>query len=255
LGVIQDITDNKKAEKIIKKQYEELERKNKEMESFIYTVSHDLKSPIITIKGFLNFLKTDYQNKDEHQFLEDYQNISNAADKMQELLEDLLQLSRIGRVVNPPQKIKMTIILESAIANLNGVINAKRANIEYPKDMPEINADKDRIREIWQNLIENSIKYSRPNTAPKIVISYEIQDNIPVFSLTDNGIGIEERFFVRVFDLFEKLNPNSAGSGVGLARIKKIVELYNGKIWIESSELDKGSTFKFYLNPINLISQ
>lgn len=250
LGVVQDITENKKTEELVKKQFIDLEEKNKEMESFIYTVSHDLKSPIITIKGFLSFLNIDFINDEKEKFTGDFEKIIQATDKMQFLLEDLLQLSRIGRVANPPENFNMINLIESLIQYLQGIIKSSGAIIEYPKELPEVYADKNRIREIWQNLIENSIKYCSKDKKPHVKITVEYENNNAIYCITDNGIGIDKKFHSKVFDLFEKLDPNTPGTGIGLARVKKIIEMYNGKIWIDHSETNKGTGIKFFINPV-----
>lgn len=246
IGAVQDVTEIKRQEKLIKHQMQELKIKNNEMESFIYTVSHDLKSPLITIKGFMNFIERDYANNDPEQFAGDCKKVMGAAEKMQYLLEDLLQLSRIGRVVREPEEFRMDEVLNELENSLAGIINNSNATLDYPNAMPAIYADKNRIREVWQNLIENSIKYRKEKVSPYIKISYEKKENNIIYSYKDNGIGIDPKYHEKIFDLFEKLNQNTPGTGIGLARVKKIVELYQGKIWVEQSTLNQGTVFKFF---------
>lgn len=248
IGAISDITQNKNAEKQIIKQMHELELKNKEMESFIYTVSHDLKSPLITIKGFLSFLEKDFTSHNTDQFNKDLHKISNAAHRMHDILEDLLQLSRIGRVISDPESFKMNSILDELMIMLSGIIKESNAQITYPEEMPECYGDKNRIREIWQNLIENAIKYKQTSEDPIISITFEKTKDQMIYSIEDNGIGIPDAQKEKVFDLFEKINPDSPGTGIGLARVKKIIDLYQGHIWIENSKKGHGSVFKFYLS-------
>lgn len=248
IGAISDITQNKSAEKQIIHQMHELEMKNKEMESFIYTVSHDLKSPLITIKGFLSFLEKDFTSHNTEQFGKDLQKIGNATHRMHDILEDLLQLSRIGRVISDPETFYMHSILKELQVMLSGIIKESNAQISFPEEMPECYGDKNRIREIWQNLIENAIKYKHPQEEPMIEISFQKVNNQIIYSVQDNGIGIPDAQKEKVFDLFEKINPESAGTGIGLARVKKIIDLYHGKIWIENKQGEQGSIFKFYLS-------
>lgn len=242
-----DISDRKKAEEIIRQQVEELEAKNAEMELFTYTVSHDLRSPLITIKGFLGMLTEDLRIGDMELLDKDMKRIANAADKMQNLLEDLLELSRIGRIVNPPKPVSMEILANEVIELLDAAIKEKNVNIIIAPEMPAIYADMPRLREALQNLIENSIKFLGNNPNPLIEIGYKTIDNKIQYFVKDNGIGIDPKYHEKIFGLFDKLNPATEGNGVGLALVKRIIEVHGGSIWAESEGLNKGTTFYFTL--------
>jgi|GEM_PF-2468071 len=226
----------------------ELEDKNAELERFTYTVSHDLKSPVITIKGFLGMLKEDAKAGNIERLESDIKRISNAADKMQNLLEDLLQLSRIGRLVNSSSEFSISSISEEVIELLQGNFSSLSSYVTIEPNMPTVYADKTRLREVVQNLVENSIKYRNVDIPLKIDIGTISKEDEIVYFVKDNGMGIKKEYLNKIFGLFEKLNPSIDGTGIGLALAKRIVELHGGKIWAESDGLDKGSTFYFTIN-------
>lgn len=244
------ITEQKKSEEIIQKQIAELEAKNAELERFTYTVSHDLKSPLITIKGFLGMIDSDVLKERYDRIPNDMKRISNAADKMQNLLEDLLELSRIGRIIHPASRFSLTEAAKEASELLFGVLHSKSINMVIEENMPVVLADKPRIREVIQNLIENAIKFMGEQTKPEIYIGCtHVLDN-PTFYVKDNGLGVEKQYFGKIFGLFDKLNPHSEGTGIGLAIVKRIIGLHGGKIWVESDGIQKGATFYFTLKEI-----
>jgi light-regulated signal transduction histidine kinase (bacteriophytochrome) len=243
--IYSDISARKLAEKTIKKQLQELEAQNAEMERFTYTVSHDLRSPLITIKGFAGFLLNDIQ-KGHYEHLEnDLRRIINAAGKMDDLLRDLLELSRIGRLLNPPTRFSMTQLAMEVVELLAGRLQETGIQITVDPDMPEVIADKARIREVVQNLVENAVKFRGQHNKPVIAIGCQNAPHAPTFFVRDNGIGIEPRYYDSIFGLFNKLDPGCEGTGIGLSLVKRIVELHNGKIWVESAGTGKGSTFYF----------
>lgn len=224
----------------------ELEAKNAELERFTYTVSHDLKSPLITIQGFIGIILSDIDDGNVDFIKQDLDKITKAANKMQALLEDLLELSRIGRIINPPTKFSMNSAAEEAIELLEASILAKNANVILKKPMPQVNMDRKRIIEVFQNLIENALKYSSPDLDPIIEIGFfknEAGENI--YFVKDNGIGIDLQYSDKIFNLFEKLDNKTEGTGIGLAIVKRIIELYNGTIWFESKGENLGTTFFF----------
>ncbi len=239
------LLQRKNAGDIIKKQIFELEAKNAELERFTYTVSHDLKSPLITIKGFLGHIISDGRKGNFDRMESDIKRISNAVDKMEYLLKDLLELSRIGRIINPSSKFSMSSSVKEAAELVNGFLEEKHVKFSYDENMPVVYADRIRIREVWQNLIENAVKYTGNQDKPEINIGYKNTDREDVFYIKDNGTGIEEKYYNKIFGLFEKLEHKSEGTGIGLAIVKRIIELHGGHIWVESEGKEKGSTFYF----------
>ena len=228
----------------------ELEFKNAELERFSYTASHDLKSPLITIKGFLGFLRQDAERGNLKRLETDIQRIDDAADKMQRLLNDLLELSRVGRVVNTSELVDLNEMLSDVLELLHGRINGGSLpiRVEVQENLPPVYGDRPRMLEVWQNLIDNAAKFmgSQPDPLIEIGTAGAAVDGSPIFYVRDNGMGIDPRFKDRIFGLFDKLDPRTDGTGIGLALIKRIIEFHGGKIWVES-EPGKGATFYFTL--------
>ena len=225
----------------------ELESKNAELERFTYTVSHDLKSPLVTITGFLGYLEKDALSGDREKIKGTIERITVAARKMQSLLNDLLELSRIGRMMNLPENVPFEEVVKEAIERVRGQLEAKQAQIKIQNNLPMVYGDRVRLVEVIQNLIDNSVKYSNATSTPCIEIG--TQENARgqhSFFVQDNGIGIDPQFHERIFGLFNKLDTKAEGTGIGLTLVKRIIEVHGGNIWVES-ELGKGATFYFTL--------
>jgi PAS domain S-box-containing protein len=245
--IFEDITGRKQAEAQREALIRELEQKNAELERFTYTVSHDLKSPLITIKGFAGLLEDDVQKSDPDLLKKDVKRITDAADTMQQLLTDVLELSRIGRIVAPPRETGFGDIVREAADLLAGPLAERGVTLEIAPALPVVNVDPTRIREVLVNLIENAIKFTGNRKNPVIRIGAMSGDGGPVFFVQDNGIGIDPRYLTRIFNLFEKLDPSVPGTGIGLTIVKRIIESHGGKIWAESEGPGKGTTFRFTL--------
>jgi PAS domain S-box-containing protein len=226
---------------------EELESKNAELEQFTYTVSHDLKSPLVTINGFLGYLEEDAFSGNAERLRRDIQRIQEAVLKMQRLLSELLELSRIGRMMNEPQGIPFEALVKDALEIVQGRLEMRGVLVHIQPGMPFVWGDRPRLVEVLQNLLDNAAKYMGGQTEPRIEIGQRGEENgFPVFFVRDNGIGIEPHHHERIFGLFNKLDAQSEGTGVGLALVKRIVEVHGGRIWVES-EAGRGSTFLFTL--------
>ena len=223
----------------------QLEANNAELEQFTYTVSHDLRSPLVTIKGFLGMLKQDLQANETDKVEKDYQRIASATDKMDELLFDLLELSRIGRIVNPSEEVNLLQLTQDVLEALDARLRSKNVTVLLSPDLPIVYCDRIRLREVLQNLIDNAAKYASAQTDPKIEIGTRHEAGEQIIFVKDNGIGVESKYHTRIFNLFEKLNPIVEGTGIGLALVKRIIEVHGGKVWVESDGLGKGSTFCF----------
>jgi len=245
--IFEDITERKQDEQQREMMIRELEQKNAELERFTYTISHDLKSPLITIKGFAGLLESDAQRGNPEQLKQDILRISRAADTMQALLNDVLELSRVGRVINPPSRTPFGTIAKEAVELLEGPLAEHGVTVEIAPDLPVVNVDRARIREVLVNLIENSVKFLGDEPRPRIRIGAETDGGMPVFFVQDNGIGIDPRYLERIFNLFEKLNPSMPGTGIGLPIVRRIIEVHGGKIWAESEGIGKGTIFRFTL--------
>jgi PAS domain S-box-containing protein len=226
---------------------EELTTKNTELERFTYTVSHDLKSPLVTIKGFLGYLEQDTISGNVERLKADSKRISNAVEKMQELLNDLLELSRIGRFVNSPESIPFGQLAAAAIELVDGRLKERGVTVQLQPNLPIVYGDRQRLTEVLQNLLDNAAKYMGDQIEPQIEIGQRgVKDDIAIMYVKDNGIGIPVEYQERIFGLFNKLDSRSEGTGIGLALVKRIVEYHGGQIWVES-ELGNGTTFLFTL--------
>ena len=239
-GTNTDIDDRRRAEEEREALIRKLEDQNAELERFVYTVSHDLKSPLITIKGFLGHLDAAARAGNWDRFTADLGRVSRAADRMHALLNDLLQLSRVGRVANPPRNVPLAASVAEAIQQLDGAVTAGNVAVEVEPDLPSVFADPARVTEVFVNLIGNAVKFAAGGPAPHVRVGFRPADGA-VF-VRDNGIGIDPAHHARVFNLFERLNPNTEGTGVGLAIVKRIVDVHGGRVWIESDGQDRGTT-------------
>jgi signal transduction histidine kinase len=239
-----EIRERKKAEAEREKFIKELEAKNAELERFTYTVSHDLKSPLITIGGYLGFLEKDMRDRNEAKFDNDVLRIREAAGKMQELLNDLLELSRIGRLMNPPEEVEFKEIVKEALALVDGRMQEKGVHVVGQENLPAVYGDKIRLIEVMQNLLDNAAKFTDKQRQPMIEVGALRQDNEDVFFVKDNGIGIDPSHHERIFGLFNKLSADNEGTGIGLALVKRTIEVHGGRIWVESKP-GEGSTFFF----------
>lgn len=236
-----DITERRQAEEelrrfkdsleqMVKERTAELEKRNVEMERFVYTVSHDLRRPLITISGLAGLAELDLAKGNVEDARGSLRTIMRSVEKMDALLSDILELSRIGRVVNPPEDVPFEVLVREAIDQLAEMIKKRSVEIKVAEGMPTVRVDRERLVEALANLIDNSIKYTGTEKAPVIEIFY--RDG--VFCVRDNGIGIPESQRERVFELFYKVDPKSDGTGVGLTIVKRIIEVHGGRIWIES---------------------
>jgi len=230
---------------------EELGMRNAELERFSYTVSHELKSPIVTIKNFLGIIDRDLNLKNYESAQKDFYRIMRATNKMHDTLSDLLELSRIGRIVNPYETINVSELVQEALETVHGRVQDRRIVVETAASFPSVHGDRVRLREVFENLIDNAAKYSGEQKSPVIEIGIR-EGKEAVFYVKDNGLGIAPQYHARIFNLFDKLDPNSDGTGVGLALIKRIVEVHGGKIWVESEGLGRGSTFCFTIPNNNM---
>lgn len=226
---------------------EALREKNLEMEHFLYAVSHDLKSPVVTIKGFTGILEGDLSTGDTKSVASSLAYINKAADRLGELLGDLLDFSRIGRVERAEAEYSFREVVDAALVMVSGAVIDRQVDVCVEDVDLRLKGDYSRLLEIWQNLLENAVKYMGGQTAPRIDVGVQQRGSEMVFFVRDNGIGVDPRYHLKIFGLFEKLDPNSEGTGLGLALVKRIVELQQGHIWVESEGSGKGSTFYFTL--------
>jgi len=232
----------------IRRKDEKLHEKSVEMERFAYTVSHDLKSPVVTIKTFAGFVAQDIeQGVSAEKTNNDLSYVRNAADRMSRLLDELLHMSRIGHQEKPPTQSDFHVLAQEAINAVGGQITERGVKVFLGQGDVSVSGDSSRLVELWQNLLENAVKYMGEQPLPEIAMGIERYGRDIVFFVRDNGIGIDARFHKKIFDVFEKLDSDSEGAGLGLAVVKRIVEIYHGSIWVESPGIGRGSTFRFTL--------
>lgn len=245
-AIVRDITQRKTIEEEIKKKSEELARSNKELEQYAYVASHDLQEPLRTISNFVGLFNGKYKgklDKDAEQYLKF---IVNATSKMQILIKDLLDFSRIG-INNVFKKVDCNVLLTEVVTEMNATIKESKTKINSMV-LPVVSGNEMELKRLFQNLISNAIKFQKKGGVPEINISVEEKDSQYVFGFKDNGIGIEDQFIGKLFVIFQRLNDHEEyhGTGIGLATCKKIVNLHDGKIWVES-KFGEGSIFYFSL--------
>jgi signal transduction histidine kinase len=227
----------------------EIQAKSEEMERFAYTVSHDLKSPLLTITGFLGMLEKDMSRGDGERVRVDLGKIRNAALRMQQLIDELSEMSKIGRLATARQDVALGELAHEAVEVVGGQIAERRVEVEVSPDLPVVSADRARLSQVLQNLVDNAVKFMGDQQAPRIVIGSRQDGGQAVCFVEDNGIGIDRPYQERIFGLFERLDRKVEGTGAGLAHARRIVEAHGGRLWVESEGRGRGSTFCFVIPP------
>jgi PAS domain S-box-containing protein len=243
-GVIWDIGHRKQAEEKMKRYQEKLEEINRRLSRYDYAVSHDLKEPLRVISGFARLIqKREPDNKEINEYTEF---IRSSAERMQNLLSDLLKFSQLTSKELPLEKVDCNEVMKTVCSNLSMMIQETGASINYD-GLPSVTAAPAHILQLFQNLVGNALKF-RSSSPPEIRISWEGMDSMLKFAVSDNGIGIAPEFHEKIFGVFQRLHSYDEypGTGVGLTLCKDIVEMYGGKIWVES-EAGKGTRFYFTL--------
>ena len=251
-----DITDRKHAEKEIRELNRNLELRvlqrtalleetNKELEDFVYSVSHDLRAPLRSISGFAEIIDRRHKASLNEEGRHYFDNIVNASRQMGALIDDLLNFSRLGRKAIKLEPIPLDDVLKAAVETLSDPIKETDTRINLPGQMPMILGDLTLSTHIFINLIENAVKYHKPDVALHIDVSFEVKAPHVIISVADNGIGIAQEYHEKIFNIFQRLHNQSEypGTGIGLAAVKKAVQMMGGRVWVES-ELGKGSVFK-----------
>ncbi|MFC4871926.1 PAS domain-containing sensor histidine kinase [Negadavirga shengliensis] len=244
-GVAYDVTVRKQAEEQLKQKAKELELSNAELEQFAYAASHDLQEPLRMVTSFLTQLENKYGDGLDDRGKRYIHFAVDGAKRMRQIILDILEYSRVGKTVGEPVALDINELVEEVKMLLTTQISGKKAHIQYPK-LPIINSYKTPLFQVFQNLIGNALKYSAEGIEPQIKIDFKELKNHWQFSVTDNGIGIHEEYFDKIFNIFQRLHTQEvySGTGIGLATTKKIIERLKGQIWVESIE-GEGSTFYF----------
>ena len=237
-------TERKRAEEERERLLAEIAAKNQELESFVYTVSHDLRAPLVSLDGFSSLLKRESQNQLGEQGRHYLERIRANVAHMNTLVTELLELSRIGRVVGPEEEIDMGVLLREIEKGL--VLKLEQEGVEFivQQPLPAVRGDRGRIRQVFANLIENALKFRSLERGLRIEMGCEEERGFYRFYVRDNGIGILPQYQEQIFEPFRQLDRGIDGVGMGLALVKRIVEHHGGRLWVES-ELGKGSTFYF----------
>lgn len=241
-----DITERKQAEQERERLVQKLEATVKELEAFAYTISHDLRAPLHTIRSFVNSLLEDLERRQRERVVEDVGAIRSGVDRMEHLLKGILQYSRSGTPIQPSENVPFGGIVRETLEQLASQISSVGATIAAADDFPTVYADPMRIGEVLTTLIQNSIDYRDSGRPLTIEIGHRRSDGEVIFFVRDNGIGIDPTKADKIFELFYRGDSKSVGIGAGLAIAKRIVEAHGGRIWVESDK-GKGATMCFTL--------
>lgn len=243
--ILKDMAQHKESEARLAQYLKEVETVNSELDAFAHTVSHDLKEPLRGIEMFSGMLLSDFAGKMEPQAGDYLGRVVKASARMRRLIDDLLSYARVARVRNPYENSSTAKLAEEAAAGLAALIEERKASVRIQPGLPEIYCDPVKMRQLFQNLISNAVKYN-DKPAPEIDIAAEkFGEYYWKFTVRDNGIGIPSQYFEEIFRMFKRLHSRQeygGGTGAGLAIVKKIVEEHSGKIWVESTE-GRGSVF------------
>lgn len=247
LAAVVDISERNRAAAALMAKTRELERSNAELEQFAYVASHDLREPLRMVASYTELLAERYGGKLDERADKYIGYIVDGAKRMQQLVSDLLALSRVGTQGKPPEPVDSGDVLKNVIRAMTPAIREAKAEI-LPGSLPVVAADEGQLGQLFQNLIGNAIKFRAPDRPPSIIIGAERSNGAWVFSVQDNGIGIESQYSERIFQMFQRLHGRDEyeGNGIGLAIAKKIVERHGGTIWL-SSTVGEGTVFYFTL--------
>ena len=247
LGVIVDISERQKAAAVLAAKTAELERSNAELEQFAYVASHDLREPLRMVASYTELLSERYRGKLDERADKYIGYINDGARRMQRLVSDLLALSRVGTQGKPLEPVNSATVLKNVMRSMTPAIRESRAQVQ-PGSLPVVTADEGQLGQLFQNLIGNAIKFRAPDRPPSIIIDAKRSNGAWIFSVQDNGIGIESQYSERIFQMFQRLHGRDEyeGNGIGLAIAKKIVERHGGNIWL-SSAVGEGTVFYFSL--------
>ena len=225
---------------------DELRRSNAELEQFAYVASHDLQEPLRMVSVYIDLLRERHSASLDQQGVDYLRKTAEGAERMQSLIASLLAFARIDQAPVTAVACDAQLALADALGNLAPILGASRAVVTHG-DLPRVRMDRTQLTQVFQNLISNAVKFRKPEGgAPQVRIGCALRDGAVVFSVADDGIGIDAAYFERIFVVFQRIHDRGAyaGSGIGLASVRKIVERHGGRVWVESQP-GQGSTFHF----------
>jgi light-regulated signal transduction histidine kinase (bacteriophytochrome) len=244
-GYIMDVTEGVRAREALNQSMKNLKRSNEDLERFAYVTSHDLQEPVRMITIYAQLLARRYKGKLDADADEYIRYIEQGGKRMTDLITDLLEFSRAGTRTQTLISVDTETVLDEALTDLRRTIEKAGAVVTHDP-LPTVRADAVQLRQVFQNLIGNAVKFRQQDGQPRIHVSAERLEGAWRFSVTDNGIGIEPEYRDKIFVVFQRLHAQDTyeGTGIGLAIVKRIIERHGGRIWVES-EVGKGSTFYF----------
>ncbi len=234
-------------EKMVKDRTQKIEKLNKELEGYIYSVSHDLRTPLMAIEGYSHILLTRFGENLTGESRDYIKHINNAAKRTANLIKDLLKYSKLGKTELKIENVNLKDVLHYVLANFKVEIEKENVKIEYPENFPILKSNFELLTQIFQNLISNSIKFRKKNESLLVKIYYKFDPGKIKIYFKDNGIGIEPEYLPKIFNIFTQINKRYEGTGIGLAIVKKAVEILNGKITVNSTP-GKGTIFCLEFN-------
>jgi len=242
-----DLTKEKQKEKAILSRTRELQKTNLELERFAYIASHDLKTPLRNVVSFLDLIERKVVKYNDKELKEFTYHARQGASHMHHLIQDVLEYSRVNNAIKENKQVDLNDTLMKICINLQPQLIEKNAKV-FVANLPVVQGEQNHMTQLFSNLIENGIKYNN-NSSPSIKINHRSDNGQHVFAISDNGIGIEEKYYNQIFQMFKRLHTNSnyEGTGIGLSICKKIIDLYQGEIWLESKP-SEGSVFFFTLS-------
>lgn len=221
-----------------------LRAKNTELDRFTHTVSHDLKSPLITIQGFLGLLEKDAPSGDGERLRRNIERIRENAARMQRLIDDLLRLAQVGQAARSFQPIAFAAVVHEARQLVAWSLESAEAELSVDEALPVVYGDHTRLVEVVQNLIENAVKFRRPRRQLQITIGHDGREgDLHRLFVRDNGVGIAPQYREQIFELFTRLDAQGEGTGIGLTLVRQIIDAHGGRVWVESEGLHRGCTF------------